>query len=408
MNTYYTAFLFLLSLFSQAEQEPRIRQLLTKTIGQADDVHFRYSPASILNVDGRQTLLVVSAVFGVAAHDDSPAEIYAWRSNDGGRTWTKPTLFQERITKANVLSPSFVRLDSKEVLFFFTGTERHIDESAMYYRRSTDNGSTWTVPTKIPNEAGQIDCVTDHAVSLRDGRIILPCYVYVRHKVTHSAEEIHVAYSFSSYSGFALCLYSDDRGHTWKRSNQFTVEARSLGRDIFVAAEEPAVIELKDGRLLMFIRNYTGWFYKSYSSDRGATWSKPVNSGIPAPGATPQLRRIPTTGDILLLYNFADRSEISGPLPRTRLASAISIDEGMNFSSVRILAGSNDYKGKVMMPNVEFVGEDALIAYCDSPTTKNNYSLKQVIVPIKWFYEGDREQSYGEQYLAKLETKSLR
>ena len=34
---------------------------------------------------------------------------------------------------------------------------------------------------------------------------------------------------------------------------------------------------------------------------------------------------------------------------------------------------------------------------------KNHYSLKQVIVPIQWFYAGDREQIYGEEFLKKLE-----
>ena len=200
-------------------------------------------------------------------------------------------------------------------------------------------------------------------------------------------------------SSYALSFYSDDKGHSWKKSNEITVQLPSKGRKTSPAAEEPAIIELKDGRLLMLMRTYVGWFYKSYSDDKGATWSDPVNSGIVAPGAMPTLARIPSTGHILLIFNYAEREEIDGPFPRSRMATMISKDEGQNFSSLCILDGSKEFAGKMTMATVSFVGRNALIFYSKSPTKANFYSWMQQVIPINWFYEGDYTKVYGEEFL---------
>ena len=155
------------------------------------------------------------------------------------------------------------------------------------------------------------------------------------------------------------------------------------------------MIERKDGRLLMFMRTYVGSFYKSYSSDGGATWSAPVDSGVAAPGAMPTLARLPTTGDILLLFNYSEPSEIDGPFPRNRMASAISSDEGETFGSIRILDGNAGFPGKLTMANVTFVGKNALIFYSKSPTRKNHYSWMQQLLPIQWFYRPDPVKETG-------------
>jgi sialidase-1 len=225
----------------------------------------------------------------------------------------------------------------------------------------------------------------DHAVLLKSGRVILPTWV--------SHDRMKSTYSFT--------FYSDDKGHTWKKSNEITVRLPSKGRDTSPAAEEPTIVELKDGGLLMLIRTYVGSFFKSYSNDRGATWSEAVNSGIPAPGAQPTLVRIPASGDLLLLFNYGEAEEINGPWPRTRIASAISRDEGRTFSSIRILDGSPNFKGKITMANVTFSGKNAIVCYSKSPNQRNIYSWMLQVLPTAWFYEGDWGKVYGATYLTK-------
>ena len=53
----------------------------------------------------------------------------------------------------------------------------------------------------------------DHAVLLKSGRILLPCWV--------SRDSLGSAYAY--------CFYSDDRGRTWKKSNEFTVDGPKQG-----------------------------------------------------------------------------------------------------------------------------------------------------------------------------------
>lgn len=272
-----------------------VEKLLNRTLFVADENDYRYSEAAVLPLDDTNLLLVVS-VFGDGGHDSSPAQLLAWRSNDRGRSWGESFAFQSNIGKQNVMSPSFVRLSEREILFFFLVTNS-IEDAGMWIRRSLDNGKTWSKPVRIPYE-GYGGVANDHVVLLKSGRIVLPSWV--------SRDSLASSYSY--------CFYSDDKGQTWKKSNEITVNKPSKGRKTSPAAEEPAVVELKDGRLLMLMRTYVGSFYRSFSTDGGETWSEPTDAGIPAPGAMPTLVRIPKTGDLLLLFNYGEPDEIDGPL----------------------------------------------------------------------------------------------
>jgi sialidase-1 len=159
---------------------------------------------------------------------------------------------------------------------------------------------------------------------------------------------------------------------------------------------------------MMFMRVYLKSIYVSYSDDNGATWSKPESSGIPSPGAMPTLRRLPT-GDILLVWNWAEVEKIDGPWPRNRISTVISTDDGKNFSSLRHLDdGGEDFAGKMTMPNVAVVEDHVVITYSKSMTKKNAYNWCLQVVPIKWLYEGDKSVVYGQEYLPMLKAKMAR
>jgi hypothetical protein len=123
----------------------------------------------------------------------------------------------------------------------------------------------------------------------------------------------------------------------------------------------------------------------------------------------PLIKRLPDN-NILLIWNYAPIERIEGPFPRTQITAAVSTDDGKNFSSVRLLDGSTDFTGpknapKITMATVEYSGDRAVIVYSKSMTSKNAYDWRLQVVPIKWFYEGDAEQVYGEKYLPTLRAK---
>ncbi len=370
-----------------------VDKLVDKILYEHDpkpDGIYRFSEGTTIVLDGKQHLMMLVTAFGHGGHDDSTATILEVHSRDGGLTWTpldQAKVFQENIGTQNVMSPSLLRLDSGELLCVFT-VKHSFDDCGPWLKRSTDNGKTWSKPVRLPYKGyGGVGC--DRAVQIATGRIILPCWV-----------------SFDRLgSSHAYGLYSDDRGKTWQRTERISTPKGSKGRKTDPAAEEPTVIELEDGRLMMLIRNYLGWIYRSYSTDHGATWSEPENSGIPSPGSMATIRRMPT-GDLLLIYNWAPRDKITGPWPRNHLSTLISKDEGKTWSHLRHLDGAPDFPGKITMANVCFVGDDrAVITYSKSLTKKNAYSWRLQVLPIQWFYEGDTDVVYGEPLLKEIRAK---
>ena len=77
---------------------------------------------------------------------------------------------------------------------------------------------------------------------LGSGRILCPAFNWLSPLATGESE----------YPGAAICWswawFSDDEGQTWQRSDNEIYVPRSEGASDF---EEPAVEQLKDGRILM-------------------------------------------------------------------------------------------------------------------------------------------------------------
>lgn len=190
-----------------------------------------------------------------------------------------------------------------------------------------------------------------------------------------------------------LCYYTDD-GYTWIRSRNFV--------DTGKTTEEPSVVELKDDRLLMVFRNLMGYVGRAYSHDGGDTWTGVGFYNLPSPLAPQYITRIPTTGDLLLLWlnnphapglakgekqprvKFESGLPNAGtwefPLGRIRapLTSAISRDEGRTWEHIRNI--TSDPHGDYGYQGVTFVGDVALV----------NYNALDGIhvtrIGIDWFY----------------------
>ena len=75
---------------------------------------------------------------------------------------------------------------------------------------------------------------------------------------------------------------SRDDGKNWQKSNN--VDVRELDPKNVYGADEPAVIELNDGRVMMIVRTDQGDIAKVYSADGGAS-RKAILRSITACGA---------------------------------------------------------------------------------------------------------------------------
>jgi len=377
------------SLLAPVSATGQKEKLLDTTLFESTEQHCRWSEGSIVNLDGEGHLLMAVTLFGQGGHDNTAARIPAFHSYDGGLTWTsfeEAAVLQENVGKENTMSPALLKLRNDHLLCF-VNVKNSIRDCGPWVKRSTDNGETWGELRRLPYEGyGGVGC--DRALQLSSGRVLLPCWV--------SLDALG--------STRAYACFSDDLGETWEKTDLISTPRGSTGRKTDPAAEEPMIIELKDGRLMMIMRTYLKSIYKSYSSDGGATWAEPVSSGIPSPGSMATLRRLPN-GDILLIWNWAEPAAIDGPWPRNFISAAISQDEGRNFSHVRHLDGAADFQGKITMANVAFAANDrVVITYSKSMTKKNAYNWRLQVLPVSWFYEGDTGQVYGESYLPALEA----
>jgi sialidase-1 len=172
------------------------------------------------------------------------------------------------------------------------------------------------------------------------------------------------------------CYISDDGGKTW-RNGKGHVDAPKRG------AMEPEVVELNDGRILMIVRTQLGYIGKSYSSDGGETWSKLESLGVRAPEAPSTLRRIPSTGDLVLIFNDTFTPGAGHGGKRTPLTAAISSDEGMTWKNVGNLEA--DASKTFSYTSLTFVRDRAVMSYWESGEGRQ-LSCRFRSIPVSWFY----------------------
>ena len=238
--------------------------------------------------DGR--LLFVYTHFTSGGGDHSGAHLAGRFSNDGGRTWTaKDVLVVRNEGKMNVMSVSLLRLRSGAIALFYL-RKNSLYDCRPLMRTSSDEAKTWSAPVEVigQKDMGYYVLNNDRVVQLKSGRLVAPVS---RHSVPGQKW---------SGRGVILCFLSDDEGKTWRRSRG---ELTGKTAKRHVTLQEPGVVELKDGRLLMWMRTTAGSQYQSFSKDGGETWSPAAPSNIISPCSPASIERIPTTGDLLLVWN---------------------------------------------------------------------------------------------------------
>ena len=182
-----------------------------------------------------------------------------------------------------------------------------------------------------------------------------------------------------------FCYWSDDEGKTWAKGTS-RVDLPKRG------AMEPEVLELDDGRVLMIIRTQLGEIYASTSNDRGESWSPAKPWGVRSPESPATLRRIPATGDLLLVWNPVYEAGAGHGGKRTPLVAAVSTNEGRTWSTPRTLEDKTDQE--YAYTSVAFIENRVLLSYYVADNSADRISTRFRSLPLKWFYElGTKELS---------------
>ena len=295
-------------------------------------------------------------------------------STDGGKTWGEPSVLVPRPkppAKGNIGAPGFLRLDNGDILLtYYHSTHPATPYYANnYYRRSSDEGKTWSDQFCYTPFPGYLLVHNDRIQVLSTGRI-LAIAEYKAYLPTTSDHSGYVGMSF----------FSDDGGYSWQASKN-TVD---LYKDQKVEVQEADAVELKDGRILMFARTYSGYPVFAYSEDKGETWGPGIaRKDIEMPYAgLPTVRRIPSTGDLLFIWISERSQDKENPKIHRRcaLTAAISQDEGETLIHKRHIA--RDPEDDFGYQCVEFLGDDiVLVAY----HTREGIHVARI--GVGWFYE---------------------
>jgi len=328
----------------------------------------RNSEGDFLRLKDGIVMFVYTRFVG-GASDDSPAELAARYSGDGGRTWTPNDLtVVPNEGGQNVMSVSLLRTGEDEIAIFYL-RKNASDDCRMYLKRSSDEGRSWGEAELCMPDRGYYVVNNDRVARLKGGRLVIPASLRC------------LPDGKGPFPGVAVCYLSDDAGKTWRRGKgelRGPAESRS-------GLQEPLAVELKDGRLMMLCRTDLGSQYRSYSEDGGETWSAAEATDIRSPLSPASVARIPSTGDLLLVWN--DHSDVDEKRKgkRTPFRVAVSRDEGRTWEKVKTL--DDDPEGWYCYTAVEFVDGRVLLAHCAGDAKVGRLSRTRITTfDVGWLY----------------------
>ena len=280
----------------------------------------------------------------------------SYTSADGGKSWEGP---KPLVAHPKMGIMSIIRLNSGKLgvaLLRVEGIpnvghdEQNYRKMTLSFSASADEGQTWSEAVQMNRYNTHGVPHVDNLIQTKGGRLIVP----VRTGFTASDKVRGDAGAYGMVDGerqrvgghttypeidITFCYLSDDEGQTWRKSSGYIFGWD--GKMGAFACDEPVVIELKDGRLMLMCRTTIGQIYRVHSDDGGENWKVPEPSGLASAYAPCMIRRIPTTGDLVIIWNQASREEIESGYERNRLSVAISKDEGKTWTHAKTLFRSH-------------------------------------------------------------------
>ena len=314
----------------------------------------RNSEADIIQLQDGRLLLGWTEFYAGSGADHAPARLVGRVSGDGGRSWGEKYTVVENDGGCNVMEVNFLRLASGDIALFYVQKNTESTDCRIMICTSTDEGQTFGPAKQLSPDSLYIALTNGRALRLGSGPILLE----------------------AGQGGDSYCYISDDDGQSWHVGQRTRPEAGSCW--------EPACIELEDGSVMMLMRTRLGSQYKSISIDGGESWTRPQPTVLTGTAAPCIVSRVPTTGDILVIWNNnADTPRAEGNRDRPPLPAAISRDEAQTWSNFRDLEAQPDEVDAWAYPAVTWVNDTALVTYFEY---SHGHPLKLTALSADWFY----------------------
>ncbi len=341
-------FMHFLSFIGFAQKADELGKI-TLRLNPGDD-NPRNSEGDFVTLKDGSIVFIYSRYTGKSTNDHAPAYLASRKSVDQGKTWTKnDQLVLQNEGGMNVMSVSLLRLQNGSIALFYLRKNSEIDCIPMM-RISNDEAKTWSeaIPC-ITDKKGYFVLNNNRAIQLKNGRLLIPVALH------------RPATGNWNSKGTLFSYFSDDYGKSWKSSGE-------VPNNSDIVTQEPGVVELKDGKIMMFIRASGGVQQLSYSSDKGESWSTIEPSNIHSPLSPASIARIPKTGDLFLVWNNNDGSIPEIKNKRTPLTIAISKDDGKTWIHAKNIETDTD--GWYCYMAIHFTKKDVLLGYCAGSLAK--------------------------------------
>lgn len=282
---------------------------------------------------GKGTLLAFCEGRRHSASDAGDIDVLLRRSFDNGKSWS-PVQVVANMGDDTVGNPTpVVERATGQILLLLTRNPGRISEAqiiqgngerTVWLTRSRDDGAAWSAPVEITAQVKQPDWTwyatgPGNGIQLRSGRIVIPC--------DHNRRDGNQRHSH--------VIYSDDRGENWH-----------IGGIAADKTNESAVVELKNGDLLLNMRSYHGRNRRAIqrSRDGGLTWS-PLEFDETLIEPVCQASLISLGRGRLAFSNPAATT-------RTRMTLRLSKNDGATWTSTRLVyEGPSAYSSLARLRN---------------------------------------------------------
>ncbi len=323
----------------------------------------RNSEGDFVTLRNGKILFIYSHFSGSSGSDFGNGYLASRYSADKGKTWSaEDELVVKQEGKMNVMSVSLLRLNNGTIALFYA--RKNSEEDCMPMMRiSTDEARTWSDPVScITDKEGYFVLNNNRVVQLKSGRLLMP--VAMHRPSNGKWQDKATIYNY----------YSDNNGASWTCS-------AAVPNNSSIITQEPGVIELKDGTIMMFIRASGGLQQLSYSKDRGETWSQIEPSNIKSPLSPASITRIPSTGDLVMVWNKNGQDQ-----KRTPFNIGISRDEGKTWGNIKTL--EDDPDGWYCYTAIHFTKKDILLGHCAGNRPKGTgLAVTQITkLSLDWIY----------------------
>ena len=330
----------------------------------------RNSEGSFIRLSNGDLLFVYSRYSDQGLRDNAPSDLYGILSHNDGESFGEPfpVLQHGDLGADNLMSVSFLRMQNGDIGLFFCMKHNTPDGKSNlcipYLVRSSDEGKSWSKPTRCVSENGYFVLNNDRVLLLPSGRILLPTA------------------RLTERSFYAICIYaSDDDGISWTcLARDISLPVTVRGYPYASTAEEPGLAVLGDGTVWCYIRTVLGRQYETFSSDDGNTWTVPQPSQFTSPPSPMSVRKL-KNGNLFVVWNpiplrTAQKNEVNGVwiCGRTPYAFTILGENGVPFLPAnRFLAElpidvrefeTDEGRGYCYPAIFELDKGDILLAYC--------------------------------------------